>query len=113
RHLGVTNLPVLAENEKRGNYTLHRAPSREMDCGIRFNLAYEAAHQRGEVIRNVDFPRALSLGVDRQQINEAFYIGTSTPSATMCADDNPYFPGAEWRTKWATHNVAQANEFLD
>jgi peptide/nickel transport system substrate-binding protein len=113
RHLGVTNLPVLAENEKRGNYTLHRAPSREMDCGIRFNLAYEADHELGELIRNVDFRRALSLGVDRQQINEAFYIGTSTPSATMCADDNPYFPGAEWRTKWATHDVAQANELLD
>lgn len=113
RHLGVTNLPVLAENEKRGNYTLHRAPSREMDCGIRINLAYDADRELGDLLRTADFRRALALGVDRQQINDAFYIGTSTPSATMCGDDNEYFPGAEWRTKWATHDVAQANELLD
>jgi peptide/nickel transport system substrate-binding protein len=113
RHLGVTNLPVLAENEKRGNYTLHRAPSREMDCGIKLNLAYDADRELGDLLRNVEFRRALSMGIDRQQINEAFYIGTSTPSATMCADDSEYFPGAEWRTKWATHDVDHANALLD
>ena len=113
RHLGVKNLPVLVENEKKGGYTLHRAPSKEVDCGIRINLAYDADPELGELIRTVDFRRALALGVDRAEINESFFLGTSVPSATMAADDSPYFPGAEWRTKWATHDVDQANALLD
>jgi peptide/nickel transport system substrate-binding protein len=56
---------------------------------------------------------ALSLGIDRDQINDIFYLGTSTPSATMVADDSPYFPGPEWRVKWASHDPAQANAPLD
>jgi peptide/nickel transport system substrate-binding protein len=104
---------VLVENEKRGDYTLHRCPSKELDCGIRLNLAYDRDRELGELIRNVDFRRALSLGVDRLQINESFFLGTGTPTATMAADDSPYFPGKEWRTKWAVHDPDQANALLD
>jgi peptide/nickel transport system substrate-binding protein len=113
RHLGVTNLPVLLENEKRSGYTIHRAPYTELDCGIRVNLAYEDDKELGDLIRTVEFRRALSLGVDRGQINEAFFLGTSTPSATMAAEGSVYDPGPEWHTKWATHDPAQANSLLD
>jgi peptide/nickel transport system substrate-binding protein len=40
-------------------------------------------------------------------------LGTSKPSATMAADNSKYFPGPEWRTKWATLDPAQANSLLD
>ena len=83
---------MLVENEKKGGYTLHRAPSKEVDCGIRINLAYDADPELGELIRTVDFRRALALGVDRAEINESFFLGTSVPTATMAADDSPY-PG--------------------
>lgn len=113
RHLAVASLPVLLKNQERSNYTIHRAPSEQMDFGVRINLAYDVDKQLGELIRTTDFRRALSLGIDRDQINEAFFLGTSTPSATMCSDDNPYFPGPEWRTKWATHEPERANALLD
>jgi peptide/nickel transport system substrate-binding protein len=113
RYLGVTNLPVLIENEKKGGYKIHRAPYTEVDCGIRLNLAYETDPELGELIRTVEFRRALSLGVDRGQINEAFFLGTSTPTATMPAEGSIYDPGPEWRTKWATHDPKQANKLLD
>jgi peptide/nickel transport system substrate-binding protein len=113
RHLGVTNLPVLVENQQRGNYTIYRAPSTELDLGLRINLAYEEDPEIGELIRNVNFRRGLSLGINRDQINEAFFLGTSTPTATMAADGSIYNPGPEWRTRWATHDVAQANTLLD
>jgi peptide/nickel transport system substrate-binding protein len=113
RHLAVESLPVLLENQKRSGYTVHRAPSGEMDFGVRINLAYDEDKQLGELIRTTDFRRALSLGIDRGQVNEAFFLGTSKPSATMAADDSVYFPGSEWRTKWATHDPAQANALLD
>jgi peptide/nickel transport system substrate-binding protein len=46
-------------------------------------------------------------------MNETFFLGTGTPSATMVPDDSPYFPGPEWRNKWANHDPAQANQLLD
>ncbi|HEX6358705.1 ABC transporter substrate-binding protein [Actinophytocola sp.] len=113
RHLGVTNLPVLIENEKSGSYKLHRAPGTEVDCGVRLNLAYEQDPELGELIRTVEFRRALSLGIDREQVNEAFFLGTGTVTATTAAEGSLYDPGAEWRTKWAKHDPKQANKLLD
>jgi peptide/nickel transport system substrate-binding protein len=113
RSLTVANLPVLIKNQKRGNYTVHRAPSSKMDFGIRINLAYTKDKTLGDLLRDVDFRRALSLGIDRDQVNQAFALGTSIPSATMVADDNKYFPGPEWRRKWATLDLKQANALLD
>lgn len=113
RWLGVTNLPVLIDNEKKGSYKIHRAPYTEVDCGIRLNLAYEADQELGELIRTVDFRRALSLGIDREQINEAFFLGTSIPTATTAAEGSIYDPGSAWRTKWAKHDPKQANKLLD
>jgi peptide/nickel transport system substrate-binding protein len=55
----------------------------------------------------------LSLAIDRDQINEAFFVGTCTPTAMMVADFSPYFPGEEWRTKWATLDIEQAKALLD
>ena len=39
------------------------------------NLAFDADPEIGKWLTNVDFRRALSLGIDRDQINEAFFLG--------------------------------------
>jgi peptide/nickel transport system substrate-binding protein len=111
RGLQVASLPVLYANEKKSQYTVHKAPDQIMDCAIILDLAWPG--EMGDLLRTADFRRALSLGIDRHAVNETFFLGTGVPSATMCADDNPYFPGAEWRTKWATHDPDQANAMLD
>lgn len=113
RHLSAASLPVLLKNQERGKYTLHRAPTTVVDFGVRINLAYDKDKVLGDLLRNVDFRRALSMGIDRQQLNAGFFVDTGTPTATMPVDGNKYFPGAEWRTKWATHDPAQANSLLD
>ena len=62
---------------------------------------------------NKDFRRALSMGIDRDQINEAFFLGTGTPGSVAPADDAPDSPGPEWRNKWSTLDLTQANDLLD
>lgn len=113
RNLQVASLPVLLKNQKRSNYTVHRAPMRIQDFLLRLNLAYDKDKVIGDLVRNVDFRRALSLGIDRNQINQTFFLGTAVATSAMVADDSPYFAGPEWRTKWATLDVAQANQLLD
>jgi peptide/nickel transport system substrate-binding protein len=111
RGLAVASLPVLIRNEKRSNYRVHQAPDDVMDLAIIINLALPG--EMGDLLRTTDFRRALSLGIDRQQANATFFLGTGLASATMCGDSSPYFPGPGWRTKWATHDVKQANKLLD
>jgi len=109
---GVDKLPVLIDGQQRGKYQVSLDPE-QAGFGIALNLAYTEDAEIGDWLRNVDFRRALSMGVDRNEINEVFFLGTGTPSSSAPTDDNVYFPGKEWRTKWSTLDVAQANQLLD
>src|SRR2546429_6906055 len=64
-------------------------------------------------MNTTDFRRALALGIDRDQLNETFWLGTGTPSSVVPADGNKYNPGPQYRKLWATLDVKKANEMLD
>ena len=113
RHLNITALPVLLENEERSAYRVYLDSSQQPDYGIRINLAWDKDPVIGELIRTADFRRALAMGLDRDEINETFFLGTSTPTSAAPSDDNKYFPGDEWRTKYATLDADAANALLD
>jgi peptide/nickel transport system substrate-binding protein len=114
RHVDLGKVPVILENQQRGGYKLHLDPG---DYGgdmiIKFNLSYEADPEIAKWFNTTDFRRALSLGIDRDQINETFWLGTGTPSSVVPADHNKYNPGPEYRTLWSTHDPKKANEMLD
>ena len=42
-----------------------------------------------------------------------FWVGVGTPGSVVPSEDTPYNPGPEWRSKWATLDVKQANDLLD
>jgi peptide/nickel transport system substrate-binding protein len=114
RHVDLGKVPVILENQQRGGYKLSLDPG---DYGgdmiIKFNLSYEADAELGKWFNTADFRRALALGIDREQINETFWLGTGTPSSVVPADHNKYNPGPKYRTLWATYDPKKANEMLD
>src|SRR6266849_2570525 len=114
RHLDLAKVPVFIENQAKGGYKLYLDPG---DYGgdmiIKFNLSYEADPEIAKWMNTADFRRALSLGIDRDQINETFWLGTGTPSSVVPADNNKYNPGPEYRKLWATLDLKKANEMLD
>src|SRR5512132_3208572 len=114
RHLDLAKVPVFIENQQKGGYKLHLDPG---DYGgdmiIKFNLSYEADPEIAKWMNTTDFRRALSLGIDRDQLNETFWLGTGTPSSVVPADTNKYNPGPEYRKLWATLDIKKANEMLD
>jgi peptide/nickel transport system substrate-binding protein len=114
RHLDLGKVPVFLENQQKGGYKLHLDPG---DYGgdmiIKFNLSYEADPEIAKWMNTADFRRALSLGIDRDQINETFWLGTGTPSSVVPVDSNKYNPGPEYRKLWATLDVKKANDMLD
>jgi peptide/nickel transport system substrate-binding protein len=114
RHLDLGKVPVFLENQQRGGYKLYLDPG---DYGgdmiIKFNLSYDADPEIAKWMNTTDFRRALSLGIDRDQINETFWLGTGTPGSAVPADHNKYNPGPQYRSLWATLDVKKANEMLD
>jgi peptide/nickel transport system substrate-binding protein len=114
RHLDLGKLPVFIENQAKGAYKVHLDPG---DYGgdtiIKFNLSYEADPEIAKWMNTADFRRALAIGIDRDQINETFWLGTGTPSSVVPADGNKYNPGPQYRKMWATLDVKKANEMLD
>jgi peptide/nickel transport system substrate-binding protein len=114
RHLDLGKVPVFLENQQKGGYKLSLDPG---DYGgdmiIKFNLSYEADPEIARWMNTTDFRRALALGIDRDQINETFWLGTGTPSSVVPADTNKYNPGPQYRNLWATYDPKKANDMLD
>lgn len=114
RHMGLDKLPVFLENAEKGDYTVHLDPAfNGSDATLHMGNAYEGDPEIAKLIKNKDFRHALSLGIDRDQLNEALWLGVATPGSTAPAEDTIYSPGVEYRDKWCTLNVEEANALLD
>lgn len=114
RHIDLAKLPVFIENAPRGKYKVHLDLGYNgSDSMLLWALSYREDAEMAKWISNPDFRRALSLGIDREQINEAFFLGLGTPGSAAPADNSPHSPGPEWRKRWSTLDVAKANQMLD
>ena len=114
RHIDIGKLPVFLENQQKGNYKVSINPGNSgSDYSLQLNLHYEADPEIGRMLNNDDFRHALSLGIERDQINEAMFLGVGVPGSVAPTESNKYSPGPEWRTKWCTYDVKQANDLLD
>jgi peptide/nickel transport system substrate-binding protein len=116
RHLDVAKLPVFIENQKKGNYQVVLDKSPQVggsQTGIAFNQDWEEDPELATFIRNADFRRALSLAVDRNEINEVFFLGQARPASTCTFPDPPYEAGPEYDQKYSTLDPVKANQLLD
>ncbi len=114
RHIDLGKLPVLLENQDKGNYKVH------LDLGFagsdfmfHVNQSYTGDPEIRKWLTNADFRRALALGIDRDQLNETFWLGVGTPGSPAPGETMPQSPGPEWRKKWSVLDIAQANALLD
>lgn len=114
RHMGLAKLPVFLENAEKGNYTVHLDPAfNGSDAALHIGNAYEGDAEIAKWLKNKDFRHALSMGIDRDQLNEALWLGVGTPGSTAPSPDTIYSPGPEWNKKWCELDIAQANSILD
>jgi peptide/nickel transport system substrate-binding protein len=113
-HLDIAKLPVFLENQERGKYTVRLDPSDNGgDATIRINNTFEGDPEINKWLNTTDFRRAISLGINRDQINETFWLGTGTPGSVVPAETNKYSPGPEYRLLWHNYDPQKANEMLD
>jgi peptide/nickel transport system substrate-binding protein len=114
RHIQPAKLPVLLENQDKGGYTVSINPmGNGSDYGFYLNLDYQLDDEVRKWFNNRDFRRAISLGIDREQLNEAFLLGTGVAGSPAPVETNKYSPGPEYRTLWHTYDPNRANQMLD
>jgi peptide/nickel transport system substrate-binding protein len=113
RRIEIKQIPDLLERRSIGGYDVHLAPALGNGFGLRVNLAYNFDREIGSLLRSTTFRRALSLGIDREALNEKFFLGAATTGSYAPPRDNRYYPGEEAAERWATHDPTQANALLD
>jgi peptide/nickel transport system substrate-binding protein len=114
RHMDISALPVFLENQEDGDYTVRLDRGLYgSDANLNLNISYRGDDEIADLFNTRDFRRALSMGIQRDQLNEALWLGLGTPGSPVPADHLPQNPGAEWRERWSTFDPDQANELLD
>jgi len=110
--LQLINYPVIREGEAAGDYTTTLVYSeRGADVALAFNQEHPDPVLR-EIFRDVRFRQAMSLGINREEINEIVFLGQGTIRQATINESASFF-----RQEWADHYVAydpeQANSLLD
>jgi ABC-type transport system substrate-binding protein len=114
RHLDLAKVPVFLENQPRGGYKLYLDPGGiGTDVALVVNQSYDADPEIAKWLTNTDFRRALSLGIERDQLNETFWLGIGEPGSAVVSETSHYSPGPEYRKLWSTYDPPQANAMLD
>ncbi len=115
RHINLLNYPVLKENEqKQGKYKvlLWSSPGGH-DAGVIFNQTYAKDPELAKVMQTRDFRIAMSLAINRKQINESAFLGTGEPRQAVPKKGHPFYPGDEYAFKYTQYDPAKANQMLD
>jgi len=111
-YLAFSNFTFLKEAEQRSDYQVRRWLSPK---GARIALYPDLNNTDPvyrELFRKADFRRALSLAIDRDEINNTIFYGVAVPSNNTVLPDSPLFED-EYQTKWAEYDPDAANELLD
>lgn len=112
RGLAFQDGAALKQAEKDGRIKLHLWPiGRGSQLALYPNLNATSPGWR-DLLQDVRFRRALSLGIDREELNKTLYQGTALPGANTLLPGSPLFDEA-YRSAWARHDPEQANALLD
>ncbi|HVH77943.1 MAG TPA: ABC transporter substrate-binding protein [Stellaceae bacterium] len=112
RYLRFDDYTFLKAGEQAGNYQVRlwrTGPGSQLALYPNLNVNDEAWRK---LIRDVRFRRALSLAVDRHEINQALYFGLAIEGQNTVLPQSPLFR-TEYRADWAKYDLDQANTLLD
>ena len=114
RHINIAKLPLFLENAESVGYRIQfwRQPQSGI-ANIYVNETWDGNAEIQSYIQNVEFRRALSLGIERDQINEVFFLGIGATSGLCQGYPDPDNPGKYIGEDDVQFNPDKANEILD
>jgi peptide/nickel transport system substrate-binding protein len=112
RYLNLTDYTFLKESESRQHYKVYLwAKGTGSQTAIYPNLNSSDTAWR-TLVRDVRFRRALSLGINRHEINEVIYFGLANESSNTVLPGSPLFK-SYFKTNWSEYDLDHANKLLD
>jgi peptide/nickel transport system substrate-binding protein len=108
----LINYPELKANESRGGYSLHLVYSeRTADVAFAFNQIHPDPVLR-PIFSNPQFRKAISMGINRQEINNVVFLGQGTIMQATISPTASFFE-QRWADEAVQFNPAEANRILD
>jgi len=108
----VENYPLYKENEEKGGYRVAKVPGIAASTGTFFlNQNHPDPFLRG-IFQDVRFRQALSLAINREEINNMVFFGLGVPTQATALPSCTYFK-EEWARAYAQYNPEEANRLLD
>ena len=108
----LLSVPTYRENEDAGGYrTALVTYNRGNEYSMMFNLTHPDPVMR-DIFNDVRFRQAMSLSINRSEINELVYFGLATPSQSAPTPDSNFYEA--WMTDYfAEYDADRANALLD
>jgi len=112
RHIMWTNYTLFMENKEKGDYRVMKWTLAEGSNALLMpNLNHKDPVLR-KLFEIVDFRRALSLGINRDEVNQIAYLGMGKARQASVIPQCPYYK-EEYEKAYAEYNPEKANQLLD
>ena len=109
--LQLASAPALLDGQEQGNYTVDLRP--EITLGVfSFNVTHEDEAKRA-VFGDVRFRQAMSIAINRDELNEVGFFGQGTPQQYIGFSPKPAFVSDKWLSYGTEFDMARANALLD
>jgi peptide/nickel transport system substrate-binding protein len=107
----LESAPLLLENQEKGDYSIQLKPTVGMPA-FSFNLTSEDMAKR-EVFNDIRFREAMSIAINRDELNEIAYFGQGTPSQIAPFNPAPDFVDPQWESYKAEFDPETSKALLD
>ncbi len=108
----LANYPTLKENEASGNYHIAPMMSPATNFGAMFINYFHSDPVMRSLLENRDFRVALSVAIDRDEINQIVFKGLAQPSQPAPPPQFPFY-SEELATQYTEYDPDKANQILD
>ncbi len=109
--LQLASAPLLLENQKKGDYTIDLRPEITIST-FAFNVTSENLEKR-KVFGDLRFRQAMSVAMNRKEINEVAYFDMGEPRQYTGFSPNPDFVDPKWAQHFTQYDPKMANSLLD
>ena len=112
RQFKTADIPLFKRFEQKNAYSTYLWPRPYgSDVALMVNMTHPDEKLR-EVFQDVRFRRALSLAIDRDEVNEIAYYGQGVPRQLTVVANSEFFDPA-FASAYAEHDPARAEALLD
>jgi len=112
RDIQFNNFTFLKKGEKTNNYSTYLwKTARGSHLALFPNLNVNDPVWK-KLLRDARFRHALSMAIDRQQVNQVMYFGLANPSNDTLVEPSPLYK-RDYQTRWAKYDKKAAAKLLD